>query len=810
MATVQTAQLVRIGDGPIATIYSGHHSGVAVAYKVFPKRFDKKTMSALAKEQATLSGLRRIPSILPVDAVDELPTGQPALRMELCASSLARVVERDGPMTAPEVMALGRAVALALSAAHEAGVVHGGMSPHNVLFRASGAPAVSDFGLTLREASARDPLHAIEFLPPETLRTGVLNESTDLYGLGALLHFALAGRTPHPGRLGEQPGERVLRILGEPVPALNARDVPVPLTTLVARLLAVDPAHRPAEAAAVADRLGALLPDPPPRPTDQFDDFAAPPPPTHREFDDFASPARPDGGPRGGRPVAVPGRRPVVPTPPPVAAPAPGVALTPRPQRPIETAVPTVASPAGAGKSHRAEPGARAALAAVGQPPAAGPVATPDSDEVWTGAPPPGPSTVDRPPPAARHRPAAAVDEAAGESLVAHRTPTSQAADRARPPQPPAPKTETHQPLAPHAGQQPAPGLAQPQVARAPAPDRVHPRPPAPGQPPPAATEPARHHSVAPRADAKPAAPAPAIAGPTTADRPSSTDGMAAALAPNEPAVPGVAVRATSSTPPVTTTARPESGHATDERAHHQPTADARQPTAEPAAVGPAAVETAAAETAAAEPEAAEPEAGEPEAAGQALAEAAPATSAPSLADLVEPFHVGSTRDTSAADGESRDSGQNDFGGFAVVQPEATAEGRARPWGTILTGAVLAVGVVVFLLVLLLGDEPQVLPDDATRPTAAPPPTDVPIELAPPVDRGTTVELRWRSTRRLDYGVSVAVEGEEAETRIAGRRTSMTVTVDPDRRYCFQVQGTDQGDVYESRRVSVRGAVCRE
>jgi hypothetical protein len=151
-------------------------------------------------------------------------------------------------------------------------------------------------------------LHAIEFLPPETLRTGTLTRSTDLYGLGALLHYALVGRTPHPGRLGEQPGERVLRILGKPVPAINAPDVPVAMATLVARLLAADPVHRPDDASQVAAQLAGLLPDAPPRPAVDFDDFAgappAPPPPAPQpnpaprdELDDFAVPHPPPAAP---------------------------------------------------------------------------------------------------------------------------------------------------------------------------------------------------------------------------------------------------------------------------------------------------------------------------------------------------------------------------------------------------------------------------------------------------------------------------------------------------------------------------------
>ncbi len=290
MATIKSTELNRIGDGPVATVFSGHHAGVPVALKVYPKRFDKRTLSAYHKEQAKITALRRVTSILPVDAVDELDTGLPALRMEMCGQSLAGLIDRYGPMAPADAVLLGRAIATALAAAHERGVVHGGISPHNVLFRTSGEPVLADFGVTLRHAFARDPLHAIEFLPPETLRTGELTESSDLYGLGAILHYALTARSPHPGRLGEQPGERVLRILGEPVPAINNQQVPIELSTLVARLLAADVRRRPNNTSMVAAQLGDMLPNPPQRTTtpDFDDDFDVP---VHRQnhgFDDFS------------------------------------------------------------------------------------------------------------------------------------------------------------------------------------------------------------------------------------------------------------------------------------------------------------------------------------------------------------------------------------------------------------------------------------------------------------------------------------------------------------------------------------------
>ena len=293
--------LTRIDDGPVATVYTGLRDGGPVALKVFPKRFDKRTTSAFQKEQAKLATVRRVTSILMVDGVEELPTGEQALRMELCTRSLAALVERVGQLAAADAVVLGRAMAMALAAAHGAGVVHGGVAPNNVLFRTTGEPVLADFGVTLRQAFTRDPLHAIEYLPPETLRTGTLNEATDLYGLGAVLHFALSGRSPHPGRLGEQPGERVLRILGEPVPAITRSDVPTGLSTLVARLLSANPDRRPPQAAQVAEQLTAMLPNPPkPQEPEPWDDFDSPTPPPHRpappphrdepqDWDDFAA-----------------------------------------------------------------------------------------------------------------------------------------------------------------------------------------------------------------------------------------------------------------------------------------------------------------------------------------------------------------------------------------------------------------------------------------------------------------------------------------------------------------------------------------
>jgi len=234
-----------LGRGPVAEVYA--IEGKAV--KVFPGRFDRRTLATIERERDRLR--LAAPPVLGFDGVG-VADGRHALRMELCAESLADRVGRDGPLPVEEVASLCEVLSHALATAHGLGVLHGGVSPANVLFRANGEAVLADFGVAQREAFRRDPLHGIEWVSPETLRTSAVDERTDLYGLGAVLHFALTGASPHPSRIGETTGERILRVLSDPVPAVSRPDVPIGLSTAIGRLLAPDPAKRSAPVAAVA------------------------------------------------------------------------------------------------------------------------------------------------------------------------------------------------------------------------------------------------------------------------------------------------------------------------------------------------------------------------------------------------------------------------------------------------------------------------------------------------------------------------------------------------------------------------------
>ena len=62
---------------------------------------------------------------------------------------LATLIARRGPLPPGEVVTLLVPLARALTQLHDHGVVHGDVSPANVLFRADTAPILADPGMTL-------------------------------------------------------------------------------------------------------------------------------------------------------------------------------------------------------------------------------------------------------------------------------------------------------------------------------------------------------------------------------------------------------------------------------------------------------------------------------------------------------------------------------------------------------------------------------------------------------------------------------------------------------------------------------------
>ncbi|KDN21903.1 protein kinase domain-containing protein [Amycolatopsis rifamycinica] len=360
METAEVGQysLVPLGGGASGTVCACRRGGEAVALKIFPGRLYRRTRARLDRELATLAQLADTVGIVVPQGVEPMPDGRCALRMELCTQSLAGLVATSGPLPVTDVLVLGITLASTLVAAHRAGIVHGRVTPSNVLFRTSGEPVLSDFERTLRAVFVRDHDHGIAYLAPETLDDGVAEPASDLYGLGVVLHTALAANPPFPAEADAGALREAVR--HTPAPPVDRPEAPIDLLVLVDQLLLKDPHQRPPSAEAVTRQLLRLWddhepePEVPGAPRTSFgtEVFAWPPPPA-----DDAGPVPPVRKNRAWRFAAIPAavaiaaaagwfltRGPAEYAPPAAAASAPGV-----PSRTTEPVPLALAEPADLG-----------------------------------------------------------------------------------------------------------------------------------------------------------------------------------------------------------------------------------------------------------------------------------------------------------------------------------------------------------------------------------------------------------------------------------------------------------------------------
>lgn len=143
---------------------------------------------------------------------------------------------------------------MGLDAVHRAGLVHGGISPHNILLSSDGLVKLAGFGIS--RAFGTTPLTApgtllgSGYLAPERLHTDESTVASDLYALGMVGYECLTGVLPFT-----VPVAGPQRMY--PLPPLPLT-VPAEVAGLISELTASDPGRRPRSAAEVAAKTAGL------------------------------------------------------------------------------------------------------------------------------------------------------------------------------------------------------------------------------------------------------------------------------------------------------------------------------------------------------------------------------------------------------------------------------------------------------------------------------------------------------------------------------------------------------------------------
>ena len=276
------------GSGGVGQVYRARDrlNGSPIALKVLRLPSARDT-ERFAREARVLARLRH-PSIVRYVAHGKTPGGEPYMAMEwLDGEDLASRLARE-PLTLAESAAVVRRAAEALAAAHAHGIVHRDIKPSNLFLRDGRLDDLKllDFGLAWLVDASREltreglVVGTLGYMAPEqAVGDRAIDARTDVFALGCVLYRCVTGRAPFDC---DRIGAMLMKILHDDPPRLSqlVPEAPAELAELVSRMLAKDPAARPADGGAVAAALGALLPLLP-----VSIDRPAPPPPaiTHVE-----------------------------------------------------------------------------------------------------------------------------------------------------------------------------------------------------------------------------------------------------------------------------------------------------------------------------------------------------------------------------------------------------------------------------------------------------------------------------------------------------------------------------------------------
>jgi serine/threonine-protein kinase len=132
-------------------------------------------------------------------------------------------------------------VAGALAHMHRRGVLHGDITPGHVMLAGSGAVKVMGYGQSLLADKSHRTANK-QFAAPERSRENVLDEKTEVYGVGALMYYLIT--TKSPGSLRERGGgdDEAVKL---PRPSELNKRVPTALDDVILPCLQRKPDRRP-------------------------------------------------------------------------------------------------------------------------------------------------------------------------------------------------------------------------------------------------------------------------------------------------------------------------------------------------------------------------------------------------------------------------------------------------------------------------------------------------------------------------------------------------------------------------------------
>ncbi len=243
--------LERIGGGGMADVYRAHDKLLdrSVAVKVLRSQFtsDEEFVTRFRREAQAAARLSH-PNIVNIYDVGCDEDIYYIVMEYISGETLKERIQRAGQLSIESAVRIAVEIAEALEHAHQNGLVHCDIKPHNILTTKAGRIKVTDFGIAKAVTSATMThtgtiIGSVHYFSPEQAKGAAVGAKSDIYSLGVVMYEMLTGTVPFNG---ETPISIALKHLQEePRPLRESNpDVPPLVEAIVLKAMAKEPDQR--------------------------------------------------------------------------------------------------------------------------------------------------------------------------------------------------------------------------------------------------------------------------------------------------------------------------------------------------------------------------------------------------------------------------------------------------------------------------------------------------------------------------------------------------------------------------------------